>query len=112
METQTQPLGWVNFWLPKDDWYYLRDEERRAYLAKHAEIVEQAEAKGVRRIGSYKCRGQSTWPRFDLWEFPDLETLIEMNERLEEIGHYRYFAEENIVGRRYERSVEPDGWVV
>src|SRR5712692_6730390 len=112
MPQTSEPLGWVKFWKPTDAWYYASKEERGRYLAQQAEIMAQAEATGARRVGSYKCRGQSSWPRFEVWEFPNLETLVQMTERLESIGHYLYFAESNTVGRRYTSAPAPESWVL
>jgi hypothetical protein len=112
VEQSSQPLGWINFWKPKDDWYYLAPDARRAYFDQYVEVVKRAEGAGARRLGSYKCRGQSLWSRFEVWEFPDLRVLVEMNQALEEIGHYQYFAEDNTVGRRYDREPDPNTWVL
>jgi hypothetical protein len=107
-----QPIGWVKFWTPKDDWYYLEPAERNAYFDGYAEIIDRVQGRGARLIGTYKCRGQSTWARFEVWEFPDLQVLIDLTNDLEEIGHFQFFAEDHTVGRRYERSADPGSWVV
>lgn len=112
MEHSSQPLGWINFWKPKDDWYYLSPDRRQAYFDQYSEVISKAEAAGAKRIGGYKCRGQSLWARFEVWEFPVLGVLVEMNQALEEIGHYQYFAEDNTLGRRYERDHDPNSWVI
>ena len=110
MSQTSAPLGWINFWKPIDAWYYASPGERASYLAQRAEIARLAEGAGARRVGSYKCRGRSSWPRFEVWEFPSLETLVQMTERLEAVGHYRYFAESNTVGRRYTSVPDPESW--
>lgn len=107
-----QPLGWIKYWKPKDDWYYLTPAERQTYLDAFAEVVDRTVKKGGRLIGTYKCRGQSPWARFEIWEFPDLQLLIDLSNELEEIGHFQYFAEDHTVGRRYERAGQADSWVI
>ena len=111
-DTSTQPLGWIKFWKPKDDWYYLPPAERQTYLNNFAKVVARANERGARLIGTYKCRGQSPWARFEVWEFPDLQVLIDLSNDLEEIGHFQYFAEDHTLGRRYERVGAADSWVI
>lgn len=111
-KTINTPVGWVKFWKPKDDWYYLDPEERQTYLNDYVAATEDVTAQGARLIGTYKCRGQSTWSRFEVWEFPELHLLIDFTHRLEEIGHFQYFAEENTVGRRYEKAGDAESWVL
>lgn len=110
--TSEQPLGWVKFWKPKDDWYYLPAAQRQAYLDAYAQAVTRASQRGGRLIGTYKCRGQSCWARFEVWEFPNLQVLIDLTNDLEEIGHFQYFAEDHTVGRRYERTGNAHSWVI
>ncbi len=105
-------IGWVKFWKPKDDWYYLEAAARAAYLDEYRRLVAQATAQGARLLGAYKCRGQSSWSRFEVWEFPDVQSIIDHTNRLEEVGHYQYFAESNSVGRRYEKAGTPESWVL
>ncbi len=111
-DTSTQPLGWIKLWKPKDDWYYLEPSERQAYLDAFANVIAGATEQGARLIGTYKCRGQSPWARFEVWEFPDLQVLIDMSNELEEIGHFQFFAEDHTVGRRYERRGDANSWVI
>jgi Family of unknown function (DUF6616) len=106
------PIGWVKFWKPQDDWYYLTPEARQSYLDALARVTARATERGARQLGKYKCRGQSPWARFEVWEFPDLQALIDMTNDLEEIGHYRYFAEDHTVGYRYETAGQADTWVI
>ena len=100
------PIGWINFWKPKDEWYYLPPQERTRLLAAWEAIREGAVARGARRLGSYECRASTAWARVALWELPDLETLTGMVEALSEAGYYQYFAEENAFGRRTEEPYE------
>lgn len=111
-DSSSQPLGWVKFWKPKDDWYYLDPLERQTYLDSFAQVVARTTERGGRLIGTYKCRGQSPWARFEVWEFPDLQVLIDLTQDLEQIGHFQFFAEDHTVGRRYERIGDPGSWVI
>lgn len=95
-----EPLGWVSFYKPKDDWYYLGRAAQEELLRSVSAIRDKAVSRGARRIGSYKSRGQTSWARFDLWEFPALDVLTDMVADLEEAGYYQYFAESNSFGRR------------
>jgi hypothetical protein len=113
MSTESKkPIGWIKFWTPKDDWYALEEKDRKKYLDGLKVIEERAREQGGRLLGAYKCRGQSSWARFELWEFPDLQLLIEVTNELEGIGHYQYFSEDNTVGRRYEREGDPGSWII
>jgi hypothetical protein len=105
-------IGWVKFWKPKDDWYYLEPDERQVYLNAYIRAVEKAKFAGARLLGTYKCRGQSKWARFELWEFPDIQSVTNLTNELEEIGHFQYFAEDNTVGRRYERDANANSWII
>ncbi len=96
------PIGWINFWKPKDEWYYLAPDERRRLLAAWEAIRGHAGARGARNLGSYECRASTAWARVALWEFPNLETLTDMVDALSDAGYYQYFAEENAFGRRTE----------
>lgn len=106
------PLGWVKFWKPKDDWYYLDSAHRQIYLDELAKATARAEERGARLLGKYKCRGQSNWARFEFWEFPELQVLIDLTNDLEAIGHFQYFAEDHTVGYRYEAPGEANSWVI
>jgi len=112
MNDNSYPIGWIKFWKPKDDWYYLRPEERQVYFDGFKRAISRAESRGARLLGVYKCRGQSPWARFEVWEFPDLQVLIDLTNELEEIGHFQFFAEDHTVGRRYERTGDARSWVV
>lgn len=112
IKIMSEPIGWMKFWKPKDDWYYLDPADREAYLKAYTDLVIEAEEKGARLLGAYKCRGQSKWARFELWEFPTLQAVVDFTNKLEEIGHFQYFAEDNTIGRRYERTGTPDSWVI
>ncbi len=106
MSDATGHIGWVNFWKPKDEWYYLPRDERERLLATWDAIRNEAMARGTRRIGSYECRASTAWARVSIWEFPDLAVLTGMVEALSDAGYYQYFAEENAFGRRTESPYE------
>lgn len=107
-----EPLGWVKFLTPKDDWYYIDSEERNRYYENYEKITSKVFEKGAKLIGTYKCRGQSPWFRFEVWEFPLLAILIDFSNALEDIGHYKYFEEENVFGRKYLRNTDPENWLI
>ena len=107
-----QKIGWVKFWTPKDDWYYLREPEREKYLTLFNQAVRNAMDKGGNLIGVYKCRGQSEWMRFEIWEFPSVNIIIDFTQELESIRHYQYFAEDNTVGRKYQRVGSNYSWII
>lgn len=107
-----QPLGWIRYYTPKDDWHYLSVDERDRYLTDFKHLVDATCQKGARKIGTYKCRGQSPWMRFELWEFPSITLLIEFSNELESIGHYQYFEEDHSVGRLYDPDYSPNHWTV
>lgn len=108
----SEPIGWVRFWKPTDDWYYLDTETRQAYLEAFESVKSRVLEQGAQLLGAYRCRGQSPWARFEVWEFPNLETLIEMTHALETIGHFQYFAEDHTVGRRYEFQGDYQSWML
>ena len=114
METKQkqEPIGWVKFWKPLDDWYALSTPEREYYYNHYQSLAQHVVDQGAQLIGTYKCRGQSDWERFEFWEFPKLEMLIEFTNGLEEINHYLYFAESATFGRRYDRFFDAQNWVV
>ena len=33
-------LGWINFYNPTDDWYYISENERKTYINKYNEIIK------------------------------------------------------------------------
>ena len=99
-------LGWINFYNPTDDWYYLEEQEKTIYLQKYNKVVEHVKSKGVQLLGSYKCRSNSEWSRYDVWEFPSIELIVEMNNLLEEIGHFQFFEENHVMGRKYKKFTE------
>ncbi len=107
-----QNIGWIKFWKPKDDWYYLESTERQVYLENFTDLVNRTLNKGAVLLGTYKCRGQADWARFELWEFPNLQAVVDFTDELEEIGHFQYFTEDNTVGRRYERKSDAASWAV
>lgn len=111
-DTAQRPIAWVKFWKPKDDWYYLDPSERETYLNAYTELVNTVTEEGARLLGTYKCRGQAKWARFEVWEFPNLQMIIDLTNDLEEIGHFQYFAEDNTVGRRYKREGDANSWVI
>ncbi|MGB6681380.1 MAG: DUF6616 family protein [Candidatus Bathyarchaeia archaeon] len=109
--SESRPLGWIKFWKPKDDWYGLNAEARKNYYDKYKELVDRIEGKGAILIGTYRCRGQSRWERFEFWEFPSIDLLIAFSNELESINHYLYFEENAKVGRKYKRLYNPNTWV-
>jgi hypothetical protein len=111
-ENTNQPIGWIKFWTPKDDWYSINSDERKRYYADYEKVFKQIIEKGARLIGVYKCRGQSPWSRFEVWEFPDVSFVIDFSNELEEIGHFQYFEEDHTIGRKYDRGTDPENWVV
>ena len=108
----SQKIGWIKFWTPKDDWYYLDENGRDEYISSFNKIVEDAKKTGAELLGVYKCRGQSIWMRFEMWEFPNVDGVIDFTRKLEGIGHYQYFEEANTIGRKYERTGDKDNWVI
>jgi hypothetical protein len=111
-KSANQSLGWVKFWTPKDDWYYLTPDERQEYWDAYERVTAQVIANGAKLLGTYKCRGESPWFRFEVWEFPDISELIAYSNSLEAIGHFQYFEEQNTVGRKYERVKDAKSWIV
>ena len=99
-------LGLINFYNPTDDWYYLEEQEKSIYLQKYNKVVEHVKSKGAQLLGSYKCRSNSEWSRYDVWEFPSIEIIVEMNNQLEEIGHFQFFEENHVMGRKYKKFTE------
>ena len=94
-------MGWINFYNPTDDWYYLAAKEKSIYLNNYNKIVEHAKSKGAQLLGSYKCRSNSEWSSYDVWEFPSIEIIVEIfNNQLEVIGHFQYFEENHVMGRK------------
>jgi len=112
MSDEKRTIGWVKFWRPTDDWYTLEEGDRAKYLKDFHRAVEEAEAAGAELLGVYKCRGQSEWLSFEVWEFPDIEQLMEFTEALDRIGHYQYFKEDRTVGRKYDRAGSRSSWVI
>ena len=98
-------LNWINFYNPTDDWYYISENERKTYINKYNEIIKYVKNNGGKLIGSYKSRSNSEWSRYEIWEFPSVEMIVEMNNQLEEIGHYQYFEENHVIGRKYIKDI-------
>jgi len=105
-EKMKKCLSWINFYNPTDDWYYLKKKEKSIYLQKYAKVVELIEKEGAKHLGSYKCRANSEWSRFEVWEFPTIDIIVKMSNQLEEIGHYQYFEENHVLGRKYDKILE------
>lgn len=95
----SERLGWVNFSRPRDDWYYLPHADREQLLDTWQRIHSVALTAGAQRLGVYEVRASTRWARLAIWEFPDLGVLTTMVEALSDAEYYRYFAEENAVGR-------------
>ncbi len=110
--TEQNTVGWFKRWKPTDDWYYLSEEDRHTYLSQREALFRDVQARGARLLGTYKVRGQSSWSRFECWEFPSVDAIVQFTNSLEEIRHYQYFQEENMVGRRYEPVPAADSWVI
>lgn len=99
-EPMTDPIGWINHWRPKDAWYYLATPERRNLQVTWEDIRHVARADGARLLGQYESRANSPFARFSIWEFTRLSTLTAMLAALEDAEYYRYFVEDNVLGRR------------
>lgn len=93
-------LAWINFWKPKDDWYYLPSDRREELLSRWEAIRASAVSQGGKQLGSYECRANTSWARVSLWEFPNLEVLTSMVSELADAEYYRFFAESNAFGLR------------
>jgi hypothetical protein len=100
MSQRQEPLGWISYWKPKDEWYYLPRDKREELLEQWEEIRQGAITRGAQRVGNYECRANTRWARVSVWEFPGLELLRNMVTELEETSYYYYFAEQNAFGRR------------
>jgi hypothetical protein len=99
-------IGWINFWKPKDEWYYLSREDRERLMGTWDAIRTAAMDEGASRLGSYECRASTAWARVSLWEFPDLAVLTSMVDALADAAYYQYFAEENAFGWRTEDPLD------
>ena len=97
---QQQPLDWISYWKPKDEWYYLPRNKREELLERWEGIRREAISQGARQLATYECRANTRWARVSVWEFPDLGLLRNMVTELEEAAYYQYFAEHNAIGRR------------
>lgn len=100
MNQREEPLGWISYWRPKDEWYYLPHSQRDELLEQWQAIRQEAISRGARRVADYECRADTRWARVSVWEFPELEVLRGMVTELEEASYHRYFAEHNTLGRR------------
>ncbi len=102
MRDAEEKLGWINYWKPKDEWYYLPRHRREQLLRDWEDIRAWAIAQGASRLGTYECRASTPWARVSLWDFPNLDVLTGMVDALSNAGYHQYFAEENVFGRRTE----------
>ena len=102
MTDAAERIGWINFWKPKDEWYYLSRDERERLMGEWEAIRTAAKSEGARQLGTYECRASTAWARVSLWEFPELDVLTRMVEALADAAYYQYFAEENAFGCRTE----------
>ena len=100
MNEAPETLAWINYWKPKDDWYYMPRRRREELLQQWKAIRDSAIDQGGRQLGTYECRANTSWARVSLWEFPNLEVLTSMITKLEDAGYYQYFAENNAFGLR------------
>ncbi len=100
MNPRQEPLGWISYWKPKGEWYYLSHSEREELLECWEKVRKGVISRGARRVGDYESRANTRWARVSVWEFPDLDLLRSMVTELEEASYYRYFAEQNAFGRR------------
>jgi hypothetical protein len=98
----SERIGWINFWKPKDEWYYLARADRERLIGEWEAIRAAATEAGATRLGTYECRASTAWARVSLWEFPQLDVLTRMVDALAGSAYYQYFAEENAFGRRTE----------
>ena len=102
MSDSAERIGWINFWKPIDEWYYLSRDDRERLMGEWEAIRAVATSAGANRLGSYECRASTAWARVSLWEFPRLDVLTRMVDALADAAYYQYFAEENAFGRRTE----------
>jgi chlorite dismutase len=91
-------IAWINFWKPKDDWYYLAPDKRRELLERWQDIRSRFQSQGARHTGTYECRANTDWARVSLWEFADISELTRMVEELADASYYQFFAESNAFG--------------
>ena len=98
MNEVSRGVAWINFWKPKDDWYYLSHDEREKLLSRWNNIRTAAVIRGANSLGTFACRANTDWARVSLWTFPDLTVLTELHDELSDARYYQYFAEANSFG--------------
>jgi hypothetical protein len=86
----------------KNSWHRLTPEQREAHLDKVRAALEEVGAKNIVTVKSAWTDEQ--WQYFGLETFPDVEAVQQFVERLQEMGHYRYFRTKGLMGSEYERS--------
>ncbi len=90
--------GLVEFWKPRDNWYDLTPEEKNRFLDGIRENIATLSAKGVKRLGIYRCRGFGDWDGMAFFECPDAESVEAVAEGSESHDWYHYFEGNNIAG--------------
>ena len=83
----------------KNSWHQLTPEQREQHLDKVRTALEEVGARNIVTVKSAPYDEQ--WQYFGLEEFPDIEAVGQFVERLQDIGHYRYFRTRGLMGNEY-----------
>lgn len=93
--------GLVEIWRSRPEWHALTRASKEQFLDKGKGVIQEVTDKGAKLLGVYQCRAFSDggWAFFCDWQMPNLDLVIELAERLEQIGWNQYFEQINYVGK-------------
>jgi hypothetical protein len=89
---------WIHFVRPRSHWYELPDEQRHELEDRWARVADQSGQQGARRIGRYRCRGQSDFEHVEVWQFPTASAVIDHWDRMAQARYSDYMVTQNVVG--------------
>ncbi len=91
----------VEIWRTRPEWHDLTRAEKEEFHVKAQAVIQTALAKGAKLLGIHRCRALSEggWDVFAYWEMPHVDLIVELAERLDQMGWNRYFEQVNYVGK-------------
>ena len=96
-----QACSLVEIWRTRPEWHALSPSQKQEFHTKGQAAIRAVAAKGAKLLGIHRCRALSEggWDVFAYWQMPNVDLVVELAERLDQMGWNRYFEQINYVGK-------------
>ncbi|WP_029034346.1 DUF6616 family protein [Salinimicrobium terrae] len=94
---------YVEQWNVTKEWMDLSKEDRRSYMNKVKDGIQEMSRAGLENLGwalnDEHTPHRSDYRYFAIWKLPSLEAVEELEKGIEEAGWHKYFSQVNSRGK-------------